>query len=312
MIPLLVAAAMSGSIDPPQDREVSLGQGPAALHGSLLAPSGHPRVAVLLIAGSGPTDRDGNGPTTQPETLKQLAQGLALRGIASLRFDKRGIAASAGGGVKESELRFTTYVDDAVSWAGELKRQTGASCIILAGHSEGALVATLAAAKTPVCGLVLISGAGRPAGAVLREQLKARGTPAQRVQANTALKALEAGKTTSCPPGLEALFRPGAQPYLISWLSIDPAKAVARVRIPTLIIHGTTDLQVSAQDFALLANARPDVKSLSLDGVNHVLKRAPSDPAANFAAYRNPLPPIDGRVVPAVADFAEAAAGWPK
>ena len=131
------------------------------LKGTLLRPEGGAKgPAVLIIAGSGPTDRDGNSPLgVSASSYRLLAEALADRGITTLRYDKRGVGGSAAAMVAEQDLRFDTYADDARGWATELKRQTGAKCVWLAGHSEGALLAEVAAqANKEICGVIMMSG----------------------------------------------------------------------------------------------------------------------------------------------------------
>jgi len=306
----VVTGILAASAAPSQvaDHEVSIDGGKAALHGSLMTPAARrPGPAVLLISGSGPTDRNGNSTIAQvhPATMKLIAEGLAQRGITSLRFDKRGIGDSAPAMTAEADLRFTTYVDDAVGWARFLARQPGVSCVVLGGHSEGALVATMAAEHVPICGLALLSGAGRPAKAIIAEQL-ARVPEPDHSAALSALDDIAAGKAVANPP-LPALFRPSVQPYLTSWLAIDPAKELARFGGPVLIVQGENDLQVPVGDARMLADASKGATLLLLDGTNHVLKPAPADPAANFATYGDPDLPLDPRVVPALADLAGRA-----
>jgi hypothetical protein len=265
-----------------------------------------PGPAVLLIAGSGPTDRDGNStaPGVRPANLKLIAEGLAAAGVPSLRYDKRAIAKSAPAAVREADLRFTTAVDDAVEFARLLKAQPGVTCVVLLGHSEGALVAALAAQKIESCGVIEVSGIGRPLGVVLREQLTAQNLPPPLpAQIETSLTELEHGRQIANVPGLEALFRPSVQPYLISQLTIDPPKALAAVKAPVLILQGDNDLQVSLADARLLAAARPDAKLVIVPGMNHVLKAAPTDRAGNLAAYADPDRPLAPGVMPAILDF---------
>ena len=164
MLSLILAAALVAG---PTSTPVSLASEPAPLHGTLLAPEGETRAAALIIAGSGPTDRDGNSPLgVSASTYRLLAEGLAEHGVATVRTDKRGVAASASALTSEAELRFTDYADDARAWAAETARLTGQPCAWLIGHSEGALVALAAASRgdDSICGLVLLSGAGRPIG----------------------------------------------------------------------------------------------------------------------------------------------------
>lgn len=276
----------------------------ATLAGTLLAPE-NPKTAILILAGSGPTDRDGNsilGIRAAPYRL--LAEGLAAHGIASLRMDKRGIGQSAAAMTAEADLRIGTYADDAKAWAAELREQTGLRCVWLLGHSEGALVAELAAQNADgICGLILVSGMGHTMGDTLRTQLKA--LPPQLYQKSLEIIGeLEHGRAVSeIPQPLVLFFRPSAQPYLISEISLDPPALLASVKQPVLVLQGDNDLQVSVQDAKLLAAARPDAKLAILPGVNHILKSAPTDQVGNAATYANPDLPLAPGVVDAVADF---------
>jgi len=304
-MPNLAAALIATLLAGPVSTEVVLPSQPAPLHGTLLAPERIQAVAVIL-PGSGPTDRDGNqAPAIRASTYRMLAEGLADRGIAAVRIDKRGIGASAAAGPSEIDLRFDAYTDDARAWAAEAARLTNQPCAWLIGHSEGALVALKAAegGDDKICGLVLLSGAGRPAGAVLREQLANVPEPLK-TQAYEALTELEAGRAVAEPPAaLAALFRPSVQPYLISWLPLDPAALLAAYDGPVFIGQGTTDLQVGVADAQALAAADPEATLKLWDGVNHVLKTAPADRAGNLAAYADPDLPLAPDVAADVAAF---------
>ncbi|WP_415289210.1 alpha/beta fold hydrolase [Brevundimonas sp. S1H14] len=307
MLPLAAALLLS-----PVSTPVELPSSPAPLHGTLLSPEGQTRAAAIIIPGSGPTDREGNSPQfgIQAATYRLLAEGLAERGVATVRIDKRGIGESAAAGASEADLRFSAYAEDARAWAAETATKTGRPCAWLIGHSEGALVALAAVAAKPdgegddkVCGLVLLSGAGRPAGVVLREQLAALPEPLK-TEAYAAVEELEAGRTVANPPAsLAALFRPSVQPYLISWLALDPAKLAAAYDGPLFIGQGTTDIQVTLADAEALKAAQPRAELAIWDGVNHVLKVAPAERAANIATYMDPALPLAPGVVEAVADF---------
>jgi len=312
VLALTVILAMTSPAAQAAEREVSVDGGRALLYGTLLTPDGaKPGPAVLLIAGSGPTDRDGNSPiaAVHPANLKLIAEGLAQHGIASLRYDKRGIGKSAAAMVAERDVRFTTFVDDAVAFAQLLQSQPGVTCVILAGHSEGALIAPLAAQKVKTCGVISIAGSGRPIGVVLREQLAASGaSPEQLAQANAILVELEHGReVVDIPPAGMALFRPSIQPYMISWLPLDPPAVLKTVQAPVLILQGETDIQVSVKDARLLAAARPDATLVILPGVNHILKVAPADRAANIATYSDPNLPLAPGVMAAIDAFVDKA-----
>ena len=303
MLSLFLAAAL---LTDPVATPVTLPSEPAPLQGTLLTPGGPTRASALIIAGSGPTDRDGNSPLgVSASSYRLLAEGLAEQGIATVRTDKRGVGESAAALTAEADLRFTHYSDDARAWAAETARLTGQPCAWLIGHSEGALVALVAVAggDEAVCGLVLLAGPGRPIGAVLREQLANAPEPL-RSQAGAILTELEAGRpVTDVPPQLAALFRPSVQPYLISWLPLDPAALVAAWDGPVMIGQGTTDIQVGLTDANAMAAARPDARLAIWEGVNHLLKIAPADRAANMATYRDPTLPLAPGVVDDVAGF---------
>lgn len=303
---MLTALALCAALCDPHPQAVTLASEPAPLHGTLLTPTAGTRAAALIIAGSGPTDRDGNSPMgVSAASYRLLAEGLATHGVATVRTDKRGVAESAAAATSETDLRFTTYADDTRAWAAETARLTGQPCAWLIGHSEGALVALAAVAENDdaVCGLVLLSGAGRPIGAVLREQLAGAPEPLQG-QALAILAELEAGRpVTDIPAPLAALFRPSVQPYMISWLPLDPAEMVAGYDGPVMIGQGTTDLQVGLADARALAAARPDAWLKIWEGVNHLLKIAPADRAGNLATYSNPDLPLAPGVVEDVARF---------
>jgi pimeloyl-ACP methyl ester carboxylesterase len=305
----LLALGLSGAAMAQQSRELSIGDAPAQLHGTLLTPATPERGAqpVLILAGSGPTDRDGNNPLgIRAAPYRLLAEALAERGIASLRVDKRGIAASAAAAPREEELRIQNYADDARAWARALKSQTQARCVWLLGHSEGTMHALMAAQDDPdICGLVLVSPAGRRIGDVIREQLAGNPNAAPiRADAFRILRELEAGRTVAdVPESLAPLFRPSVQPYLISMLAVDPVALARRYTGPILVVQGTTDLQTSIADAQAIRAARDGIAIRLIDGMNHVLKTASSDRQENFATYADPELPLAPGVADAIAGF---------
>lgn len=261
--------------------------------------------AVLLIAGSGAVNRDGNGPGTENNCLKLLAHGLAHRGIASVRFDKRGVGRSAAACRDESDLRFQTYVDDAAHWLTRLRREPRVSRAYLLGHSEGALIATMVAQTNQVSGVVLVAGVGQRIDDVLRRQLREAGLPGSLLtEADRILSSLADGKPAlNVPQELLGLFRPSVQPYFTSWLALDPAEELAKVACRTLVVQGTADLQVTTTDSDLLGRAGPHVRIRLIPAMNHVLKLVQDGRAANLAAYREPDQALAPALISAVADF---------
>lgn len=178
-----------------------------------------------------------------------LSGGLAAKGIASLRYDKRGVAASAAAGLKEVDLRFDMYIEDAERWGRLLREDRRFSQLIIVGHSEGALIGTVACRRLGAQGFISIAGAGYPAFEVLETQLKKNMPSDLLSESNAILELLKRGATTEkVPSSLLALFRPSVQPYLISWFRYDPVHELSQLTVPALIVHGTTDIQVSKSD----------------------------------------------------------------
>ncbi len=305
MLSLMIAGLLAAAA--PTATEVTLSGGAAPLYGTMLAPEGESRAVALILPGSGATDRNGDSPLgVRGATYLLLAEALAAEGIASVRIDKRGIGASAAAAPPESELRFTTYVEDARAWAADTVARTGLPCVWLVGHSEGSQIALAAVegGNDTVCGVVLLAGAGRSASVVIREQLEAGLPEPLKSQAFAVLAELEAGRTVAdSPPQLAALFRPSVQPYLISWLPMDPAALAAAYDGPMLIVQGDNDLQIKVADAQALAAAQPRARLSILEGVNHLLKAAPTDRAGNAATYAAPSLPLAPGVAEAVAGF---------
>ncbi|NDV42715.1 alpha/beta fold hydrolase [Muricauda sp. 40Bstr401] len=279
-----------------EEKAITLETVSGKIEGSLLIPPTpeNPPV-VLIIAGSGPTDRDGNNPIMKNNSLKMLAEGLAEKGIASLRYDKRGIGESKVAGLEESQLRFEHYVDDAKAWVALLAGEPKFSKIIVLGHSEGSLIGMITSQNKDVAKYISVAGVADPAAKTLKEQLKAQ-PPFVLELSNPILDQLEMGKQVdSVPPTLYSLFRPSVQPYMISWFQYDPKTELAKLQIPILIVQGTTDIQVDVANANALSKANQKAKLEIIEGMNHILKPAPADRTANIATYGMPeLPLIDG------------------
>lgn len=264
-----------------------------------------PSPIVLIIAGSGPTDRDCNSTMgLQTNAYKMLSESFAKEGISSLRFDKRGIGKSKPAMTSESELRFETYINDVVSWISLLNSDKRFSSIFILGHSEGSLIGMIAAEQTDVAGFISLSGVGESADKVLQRQLKTKLPPQLLDESNKILNSLRNGKTVSnVNPNLAALYRPSIQPYMISWIKYDPTNELRELDIPVLLIQGTTDLQVTVNDSKLLSSAKPDAKLLIIENMNHVLKESGADIQKNMATYNNPNLPLKTGLTDEIVNF---------
>lgn len=290
-----------------EERDVAIDVGGLTLRGTMVVPAGTDRVAgVLLLAGSGPIDRNGNPPNGHNDVLRRLAYGLAEAGIASLRADKRGVGGSVSLGMRETDLRFDSYVDDAARWTEFLRAQPRVGAVFIVGHSEGALIGTIAAQRASLDGLVAIAGPGASVGSVLRQQfaMDPASTPSIRAAAGHIIDELAAGRTVGeLPAELAVMFRPDVQPYLISQFRYDPAAELAKLRLPILIMQGDRDLQTSVADARRLAAVAPKADLVLLSGVNHVLRDAPADRPGNLALYVQPERPLAAPVLPSIIGF---------
>jgi len=220
---------------------------------------------VLIIAGSGPTDRDGNIPKMglSANVYKMIANELGKNGYASLRYDKRLVGQSVSS-TKESELRFEDYIEDAVNLINMLNDDQRFSKIIILGHSEGSLVGMMAAYEQPIKAFISVAGAGDSA---------------------------------------DSVARPSVQKYLMSWFRYNPTREIKKIKIPILIVQGTTDLQVTVADAEKLKKAKSDAVLAIIPNMNHVLKEAPADKAQNTATYNQPDLPLKPEFVKAMISF---------
>ncbi len=289
------------------EETVVLKTGSGEIEGTLTVPETKaPAPVVLIIAGSGPTDRNGNNPVMTNNSLKMLSAGLAKNGTASLRYDKRGIGKSKMAGEKEVDLRFDNYIQDAIGWIKFLKATQKFTTITVVGHSEGSLIGMIAAQNENVSKFVSIAGAGQPADKIIRDQLKAQ-PPFVLEQASPVLDKLVKGDTVeNIPPMLLSLFRPSVQPYMISWFKYDPQNEIAKLKKPVLIIQGTTDIQVSIDDAQKLKTAKPEAKLVLIDGMNHIFKNAEADRMKNIQTYNQPDVPLNDELVPVICSFINA------
>jgi len=304
-------AAIIAATMPMADRDIAAPGPEGPLKGSWTGPEGAKVPVVLMIPGSGPTDRDGNSPRgLKAAPLRLLAEGLTARGMASVRIDKRGMFASAGAIPDANKVTIDDYAADTRAWIAAIRAKTGAPCVWVLGHSEGGLVALDTAAARPagLCGVIAVSTPGRRLGEVMRAQLHANPANAPILaDADRAIALLEAGHTipaASLTPPLSMLFADVIQPFLVNSFAKDPAKLAAATSKPLLIVQGEADLQVTVEDAKILKAAQPKATLILLPKVNHVLKTVEGESrGANLATYADPNLPIAPGVVTAVADF---------
>lgn len=287
------------------EKEVSLETESGALYGTLTLPenANQQTPVSLIIAGSGPTDRDGNNPIMTNNSLQMLAHRLAENGIASLRYDKRGIAKSSEAMIQEKDLRFEDYIRDAVDWVKEINSDFELGPLTVVGHSEGSLIGIKVAQEAEVAKFISVAGPAESGDKIIRQQLSDQ-PAAIKDPSFQILDSLSQGQTVSnVNPMLYSLFRPDIQPYLISWFAYEPQNEISELDIPVLIVQGTTDFQVSEAQGQMLANSAPDARLMIVEGMNHILKQAPEQKTMNAKTYNQPNLPLVDEAVRGMVNF---------
>lgn len=279
-----------------------------SLAGELCLPEKTISGAVVIIPGSGPINRDGDSMHMNSNMYRQIAEGLADEGLASVRIDKRGMFRSASPGIDPNNVTLSLYANDAHAWAKRLREETGSECAWILGHSEGGLVALLAA-KNPddICGIIAAATPGRKMGDLLREQLKANPANSPLLpKAFELIEKLEAGNRipeAEIPPILMSLFSPSVQGFLIDLMHFEPSKAAASLQVPLLIIQGTGDIQVTKDDAERLHAANIKSKLVLLNEVSHTLKSIPAGQNGLMRTYMEPNIPLAEGLITAIATY---------
>lgn len=298
---LLIAAPLGAADFKSEPAEIKVPAG--TLKGTLVVPGGKGPFPVAVIhPGSGPTDRDCNQPVLlKTDAFKMLAEALAAKGIASLRIDKRLIGESLKH--KEADIRFDQYADDLVAWIELARKDKRFDRVAVVGHSEGSLIGLVAAGKAKVDAFVSLCGPGEPLAVTLRSQLK-RGLSKEKYEAgDKAIAELEAGREVKdYPKDLEMLFRPSVQPYLISMFKPDPAKLIAALDVPVLIVGGAVDVQIVPEHGKKLAAANSKAKLVTIEKMSHTLKLV-EKPEDQKASYSDPKRPLAPGLVDTLAEF---------
>lgn len=286
--------------------------GTLMLPGTLTLPAKyrHQIPVALIVAGSGPTDRNGNSAgalraQNNSNLYAILAWQLANAGIASVRYDKRVL----GDNLQKIDLASTSiddFIADAIAGARRLVADRRFSKVILIGHSEGAeLVLQAVNRGAPAAGIVMMSGAGRPIMPVLREQLSKQLPPAEIVKWDSAsARYLRGQDPGDVHPGLRPLLLPTNRKFMQSWVKYDPGVEIAKVKVPVLIVQGGRDIQISEADARALKAAQPAAKLVLIPAANHVFRAAASDDRmAQTKLYADPTIPVVPELTPAIVEW---------
>ncbi|GGD98881.1 alpha/beta hydrolase [Planktosalinus lacus] len=278
------------------------------IEGTLLVPENQETLTLaIIIQGSGPTDRDGNQPNAKNNSLKYLAEGLSNNGIATFRYDKRLVKLARQGNLKEEEISFDHFIDDAEEIITYFQNQERFKNITVIGHSQGSLVGMVAAYRNQADAFVSIAGAGQEIDDVIVEQLQ-RQAPALVDDARQSFDDLRVnGIALNYGEGLASIFRPGIQPFMRTWMQYNPQTEIAKLEIPVLILNGTEDVQVDEEEAKLLHRAKPNAEMYLIENMNHVLKEiAAGDTMDNYKSYNEPKRPVVEDLVEKITVFINA------
>jgi pimeloyl-ACP methyl ester carboxylesterase len=299
---LLLSATLAAD---PTPEPVELKTPTGTMYGSYDIPEGKgPWPIVIVHAGSGPTDRDGNNPQMKNNSLKMLGEGLREKGFAVLRFDKRGIAASAKSLGKIEDLRIEHYANDVVEWVKQIRADKRFSRIAFLGHSEGSLIGTIAAKEAKFDAFISLCGPGRPFDVLIVEQVSKDSEELGKKSGEILAAIAKGEEPKDVPAVLQALFNKPTRPYVRSMLAHDPAKSFAELTCPALIVSGTTDIQVAEADFKALAAANPKAKSVRVERMNHILKEfEKTNKLLQIGSYMDPKLPLHPQLIDTVSSF---------
>lgn len=296
---IFLFSAMLGFAQTPTVKEIAIDP---QLLGDLYTTTTQNENLVIIVPGSGPTNRNGNNYMgVKGNSYKMLATALTTHQLDIFTYDKRLIAQMKANQIKEEDGRFEDGVADLALIVDYFAPQY--SRITLVGHSEGALLANLLANKSAkVTKFVSLQGPGTTADQIIYDQITQQfpALGAKIIEINAALKK---GQTVeNIPPMLQALYRPSVQPYLISWIQYDPSVEIAKIKQPVLIIDGDKDLQVPIKQGNLLSQANPKAKRVTLKNMNHVLKQIDKE-EDNMKSYGDPSFPLHSELVPTLISF---------
>ena len=271
--------------------------------GTLLVPETSSKLPLaIIIAGSGPTDRDGNQTMMKNNSLKFLAEGLSENNIATFRYDKRIVKQIRLGSIDEKNIHFNDFIDDAISILNHFKKDDRFSEIYVVGHSQGSLIG-MVAAQQGADGFVSIAGAGQEIDDVVMDQIAVQ-APGLVDNARTAFDDIRSnGISYNYDPNLSSIFRKEIQPFMFSWMQYNPQEEIKKLEIPVLIINGDKDFQVPIKEAELLKAAKSDAEYKIIPKMNHIFKEVEDLGLENSKTYNQHNLPVVSELIDVVSDF---------
>jgi len=285
------------------ETEVVIPTNSVSIKGTLLNTNSEEKAPlVIIIPGSGPTDRDGNNVMMKNNSLKYLAENLNDRNIATYRYDKSVLSYSKEDSKNIDSLSFDVFINEAKYVINYFKQTEHYSKIIVAGHSQGSLVG-MVASKEIADGFISIAGAGKSIDEILVEQIEKQ-APFLKADTEKIVRELKKGNTVAeVNPNLISLFNKQIQPFLISWIKYDPQSELEKLAIPVLIVNGTKDIQVSIEQAELLHKAKANSQLNLIENMNHLFKEINGDTNENMLSYSNPNLPVMEELINIITTF---------
>ncbi len=251
---------------------------------------------IVWVHGSGGVDRNGN----QPKYIKQFRDEINKNEIAFFSYDKRTANKKNISFIKEDGIYINDFVSDAKEVVNYFKDDERFSEIILAGHSQGSLIAMLALDN--VDKYISIAGAGETIDKTLIRQLTKQSAELGKTAISHFKELKETEEIKVVDPNLITIFAKQNQPFWLSWIEIDPTKEIQNVKIPSLIINGDKDLQVLIKDAENLKKVKPDAEYVIIKNMNHILKDIQKD-QDNIISYSNPDFRISKELIKVITNF---------
>lgn len=292
---MLVIFSISSAISQVKTEEITINNMAIQLPGTLTYSSEN-QPLIIWVHGSGGVNRDGN----TPNYIKQFRDEINKKEIAFFSYDKRTANLKNAKFIQEDGIYFSDFVSDLKEVIKKFKDDKRFSEITLAGHSQGSLIAMLALEN--VDKYISIAGAGETIDKTLVRQVTAQSPAFGKLTKQYVKELKENGSISSVDPNLMSLFAPQNQPFLISWMNLDPVKEITQVKIPTLIINGDKDIQVQISDAENLKKAKPDATLVIIKNMNHPLKNIEKD-EDNLKSYMSENYPISTELIKTVANF---------
>jgi alpha/beta superfamily hydrolase len=272
------------------------------IDGTLLSPDSGSKTLAIIIAGSGPTDRDGNQNFLVTNNLKKLAVALTNNGIATFRYDKRIVKQIRNGNI-DKNIKFDDFIVDAISVVNYFKKQNTYKKIYVIGHSQGSLIGMIAAQEGKADGFISLAGSGQTIDKVITDQIE-KTAPMFTEDSKRIFEVLKNGQTTTdFPPALASVFNLDVQPFIANWMSYNPQEEIKKLNIPVLIINGTKDLQVSVDEAKLLSEASKNSQLKIIDKMNHVLFIIEGDDQENAKSYNDHAGKVSEELINTVVQF---------